>query len=347
MSSIKTISVLVVLLTIVVTGYACDPCSFYQYNTLQQKSYVAFFYRLRQFNGYDGQFAPAWRWQPADYRNARISHEVADGPNVFWTPSKRDFMRLESYELRYNHSWDIKLSDSEDNSPLVLNLTGQLGWGRSSYYLADIVKYDGMRPNQKQDSLVQTLGIQDPRLGLSAYYSLYTGDLKHNIGLGFLIRLPLGAFNVLEPNGRLIHPELQQGTGALDLMPRLNYMLIYESVGADFNGIYRFSGTNSNGYQFGPGYNLQADFFYTAKISPSFKIVPRAGVYHEFERVHFQDRLAVNGTGGQATFGNIQLDLMYRETALTLQYQHPFSSQLNGRQLLNAGRLNLGLVVAW
>lgn len=332
---------------------ACDPCSFYQYNTLQQKSYLGFFYRLRQFNGYDGQFKPSWRWQPSDYRNARIAHEVENAPNVFWTPSKRDFMRLESYELRFNQSWNSNIfsnkesTDEDEVMPLVLNLTAQIGWGRSSYYLADILKYDGINPNKQQDSLVQTAGLQDARLGFTAYYSLFSGDVKHNVGLGALVRLPLGAYTTLEPNGRLIHPELQQGTGAFDLMPRLNYMVIYESLGADLNAIYRFSGTNSNGYQFGPGYNLQADLFYTAKLTPSFKIIPRTGIYHEFERIHRLNGEEVNGTGGQATFGNLQLDLMYKESALTLQYQHPFSSQLNGRQLLNAGRLNIGVVFAW
>lgn len=348
---IAVLTILCVLSLCSQSVMACDACSFYEYNTLQNRSYFAAFYRLRQFNGYANGSNPVWRWTPADYRNARISHEVANTANTIWTPSPKDYMRLESIDLRFNHAFDVNLpwtggADGQKKS-LTLNVTAQTGFSRNAYYLADIIKYTGLAPNVYHDSLVQTTGLQDLRLGLSVVHTWFAGDFKQTLNAGILMRVPIANFNANEPNGRLIHPELQAGTGAFDFMPRATYQIIYSDLGLEVSALYRMATTNRNAYRFGKSSNLQADVFYAIPVTEVIKVVPRLGYYYEQEDQHRLDGEAVAGTGGRAGFANLQLDLMYRSWALTTQFQQPVQNKLNGNQLLNAGRLNVGMVYSW
>jgi len=330
--------------------FACDACSFYEYNTLQNRSYFALFYRLRHFNGYQNGPSPTWHWTPADYRNAKISHEIANTNNTIWTPSKRDFMRLESYDLRFNHAFTVALpwkKKDGEKKEITFNATAQSGWNRNAFYLADIAKYTGITPTSHQDSLLETSGFQDLRLGLSIVETRYTGMFKHTFNLGAIVRLPIGKYNQLEPNGRLIHPELQVGTGAIDIMPRLTYQVVYDNHGLEMASNYRFAGTNSNKYKFGNSINIQADYFFAINLTDEFKIIPRAGYYYENEQQHTSAGELVAGTGGQAVFASCQFDVMYKSWALSLQFQQPTSNALIGNQLQNAGRFNTGLVYGW
>lgn len=330
---------------------ACDGCAYYEYNSMQNKSFFGVFYRLRQFNGYSqAGIDPQWRWTASEYRNARISHEIANTDTKVWSPSSKDFMRLESWDFRFNHQLHIPhewLTGNDPRQELFLNVSAQWGYSRNAYYLGHVQHFSLLSPPVLRDSIITTSGMQDIRTAIAAIYTLQRDYWKHTFSAGTLLRLPVGLASARDGNQQLIHPELQPGTGAWDVMPRIAYQAIYDDWGLDVSTIYRFAGTNGNGYKFGDGLNLQADVYYMWGLGQEWRLVPRLGVYHETENQHTQNRELVNGTGGRATFGTAQLDVMFRTTALMVQYQQPIQNRLNGNQLLNAGRLNVGLVYSW
>lgn len=345
------VTALCLVLLVQVQVQACDACSYYEYNTLQNKSFLGVFYRLRHFNGYSGNgMDPSWRWTADQYRNGRLSHEIENSDTRVWTPSRRDFMQLESWDLRYNQSVSLPakwFGGSEEAEDITLNLTAQWGYSRNMYYLGTVAHYNLLSPMVVRDSTLSTRGVQDLRLGAAYVKSFFTAELKHTVNAGVLLRVPLGSYQVREASGALIHPELQTGTGAWDIMPRGTYQLVYDDWGFEASGLLRFAGTNSLEYKFGNGYNVSTDVFYMWGLGDNWRIVPRMGLYSEQENYHTQYQEAVAGTGGRASFGTLQADVMYKTSALSIQFQQPVMNRLNGNQLLNAGRLNVGLVIGW
>lgn len=105
-------------------SYACDSCNFFEYILLQNKIYLAVFYRYRGFNDYKSytSISPAaqsvlsypqqlsTQLIPGNY--PLIMHEP-EGNNLYVRKSKQDFETYHTLEVRGNftvkNKWNFKL----------------------------------------------------------------------------------------------------------------------------------------------------------------------------------------------------------------------------------------------
>lgn len=164
---------------------------------------------------------------------------------------------------------------------------------------------------------------------------------RQAIYIGGGAKLPTGKFDpkLVEQN---INPNLQPGTGALDWLTSASYTLRYGDWGFNTNALFRFSGKNSEQFQFGNRLNLNGRLFYFAQTGKS-SWLPSLGVAHEWAEEDSNQGIRVADTGGYCSFATAGLDWYFGSLALSAQWDIPFNQYL-GRGYIHAGqRVQLGI----
>lgn len=230
---------------------------------------------------------------------------------------------------------------------------------RGTYYLRDkwnftaVVPY--IRNTQKigNDNRYTVTGLGDPTL-ITSYQLINTKKdtgkvvFSNRLTAGIGVKFPLGKTDLSYKNG-IPNLDLQPGTGAWDLMSFATYTVKYKFVGMNFIANFRRNGRDVNLYRYGFTTNATANLFFDWTIkSSTLRLI--GGAYLENARMdatysdYYQNEQEHDDTGGTVIFANGGIQFYTSNFTIFGEYQHAFSSQLNGyTQLLTSNKINLGI----
>jgi len=163
---------------------------------------------------------------------------------------------------------------------------------------------------------------------------------RHRFMLGAGAKLPTGATDRTFM-GETVGPDLQPGTGSLDLMGSLEYLYRKGKWGAALNAIGRYNGEHA-GYRFGHGLNLTTEAFRIIEAG-DIRIMPSAGAYVELAAEDAQNGTAVSGTGGPTLFTHLAARTWWRSWSVGLTWQHAVVDEQGAMMVPNRERVIIGM----
>jgi hypothetical protein len=202
-------------------------------------------------------------------------------------------------------------------------------------------------------------GLADPFI-IESYqiYNSFKTDtdkkVKQRLEVGLGTKLPLGQTNKIYETG-IPNLDLQPGSGSLDFLGTMTYILMYGNIGVYTNTNYKYNLFSKDDYQYGNGINSTLNLFYQTK-GDKITFMPSVGGYFEFmaedKSRYFQGNQMVTqthyDTGGMVWYANFGLKVYYKNFALTSEFQKVMSSHLNGyTQLLTRHKINVGLTYSF
>lgn len=323
-----------ILLHFYLTTTACDVCNVFEYANQRNQNYVGIFYRNRFFNGYQSLNQPnAYQFFPSTNSNARTEHVPDNEQGTKFNRSSTDYEFYQTIEIRANYAISKKIN---------LQLIAPLNF--SSVYFSNVSQYIGPTiPIIKKDSAYGTSGIGDIILMSDYIKTMLAGNIKHILKPGIGLKLPTGSVSRKHNEGGNMSYDLQPGTGSLDILLRLNYLVTNDKWGADVFTNYRVCTPSSTQMQFGNRFNVSTFLYYTIPVK-KIKILPRIGIYAETAARDFYEKKQLKQTDGHTLFYQFGADIMVGRFVFQTIFQKPFYENLNGDVQGNAGRLAFGLV---
>lgn len=328
----KKIVLLLLPLLFAVRAQACDVCNLYEFNPIDSKNYIGVFYRQSVFNGYKhlsqrhGFFSTQSQLAT---QGAYGTMHVPEESDVYQVAEHADdFERYETWEVRAN----VRVLKN-------VNLQAILPIRKNTVYYAEVYHL----PKPQKDTTFTVSGPGDLLLTADYIYNFTTGPLKHILRPGAGIKLPTGVHNKMVTTEEKYDPDLQPGTSAFSYLAKINYtLLLNEQIGLDQSLSHQWMQEGSNGYRFGDQFNYSGSVFYVLRPG-MVQVVPRLGTYYESASRSAQDGVEMQQTGGKALFGQAGVDVVLKKFTLTGSFFQPLHQSLNGNQIGNAGRAQIGL----
>lgn len=192
-------------------------------------------------------------------------------------------------------------------------------------------------------------GLADPILLLK--YELISPaqneeiKIKQRLLIGSGLKLPLGAhYNAFVNNSpqdeNLL--QLQLGSGSIDFIANANYQLRKNNIGLQSDVSFKLNTANKYGYQKGNQWNAQANFFYQKRFQSSV-LMPNVGIIYESSSNDIINNALLNNTGGSNLFASLGAEFFKRKLTFFFNYQQLIKQNLNGFQMKNNLRFNLGI----
>ncbi len=318
---------IIVNCSVINTLKACDGCNFFDYSTINNRSNIALVYSYRYFSGYDNMNTNAkMNYGSNTLPFGKVFHEPEEN-GMLVDKSGYDYESYATIQIRgtYNINSDWQISFI---LPFVKN----------EIYYRNVYETSVIRP--VHDSTITLSGFSDPILLIDRLLIRESKGIRHTLKPGIGVKLPLGSTN----DADLYDAVLLPGSGSTDLIFRMNYQFLYNSIGFNILPNYRLNGKGVKDYKAGNAVNLTFEPFYILEISTSLKIVPHGGLYFESRSNDFDDGREVQLSGGSNTFLQCGIDFKIKSFSFTNAYQKPIVQNLNGNQIQNVGRWNLAFL---
>jgi hypothetical protein len=184
---------------------------------------------------------------------------------------------------------------------------------------------------QKQgNSITQLEGLGD--ISVLGNYMLFntTKDLnkkwRHALQIGLGIKLPNAKSDAIK-NGLMIHTNLQLGSGSFDFPLYMNYTLRHKQFGGMIECQYVRNGTNKQAFHFGNRFTHTTRFFYW-KEKKNWQLLPQIGYGYETADLDKQRNTIQTYTGGNIVYGNMGIDVYYKNVSLNIHVQQPLQQNL-------------------
>jgi hypothetical protein len=177
-------------------------------------------------------------------------------------------------------------------------------------------------------------GISDPVI--IANYNLIeaqSGDsivVQHNLFLGGGIKIPVGKYKT-DPNTSSHERLHMPGTGSLDYLLNVTYLVKRKQIGLNINSNFLFTNTNSQHYRFGNRFNGKASVFYEIRKGYLY-LFPSLGPYFEIAQKDQLNKVPEFNTGGILMLSQANLDIYYKNISFSMELQLPIQQKLNGTQ---------------
>ena len=207
-------------------------------------------------------------------------------------------------------------------------------WGR--FYPLKRVQVLALVPfnyNQQKvgNTVTEVKGLGDA-LVLVNYNLLNNADslyqpVKHNLFVGGGLKLPTG-YAQAKTEGSEINPNLQLGSGSLDLIANLMYTVRYNRIGLNTNLTYKHNSTNQNEFRFGNKLGAGGVVFSVVNIK-EFALMPNAGFSTEITEkdVHFKQEL--KESGGRINFLTVGTEFYFKNLSAGVTAQKPLSQHVS------------------
>lgn len=161
------------------------------------------------------------------------------------------------------------------------------------------------------------------------------------------IKLPTGSFTEKSEDGDRVDPMLQSGTGTIDYLMYLNYILSYKKIGINLNSTYKMNGTNHFHEKVGNSSTNYVNLFIKLREEKKLKIFPSLQGFYEYTNGFFIDNKYVNGTTVNCLMGGAGLDVYYKNVSINTSFQLPMYEDILQSDLACAGRLMIGLTYSF
>jgi len=301
---------------------ACDVCNIFEFKTVDQKNYIGMFYHYMSFNGYDhlNQSHKLFSKSPQ-------MHEL-DGSNLFFEKKQQDFEKYSTFALRANISLFRNFR---------LNLL--LPYERTVVYYNKV--WSTLDP--VSDTTMALSGLGDAIVGIDKNIRFKTNQFTHYLIPGLSLKLPTGETSIKDHNGDKFDPEIQPGTGSIDVLMKLNHTMTNGKWGIFSAANYKINSPH-DGYRFANSFNFQSDIFLILG-NPKNQFIPQTGFYMESAGKNRKEGTPIDFTGGTTIFFDSGMEFrLNRSISFQFSAQLPIYDKRNNTQIGNAGRLNVGLI---
>ena len=150
--------------------------------------------------------------------------------------------------------------------------------------------------------------------------SLYQ-SVKQNLFIGGGLKLPTGyAQNKVE--GTELNPNIQVGSGSLDLIANLMYTIRYNKIGLNSNVTYKYNSANRNQFQFGNKFGAGAALFSVVNVK-EFALMPNAGFSTELTAKDTHYKKELKESGGQINFITLGTEIYFKNFSAGVTTQKP------------------------
>ena len=190
-------------------------------------------------------------------------------------------------------------------------------------------------------------GVGDP-LVIGRYMVVNTKCLTldekvvHRLMLGAGAKLPFGRSDVRFLD-QPVAVDMQPGTGTVDLLASLEYMVRYKRNGAALTMIARHNGTNSDEYRLGHGISTTAEVFRRYDLGDNVKLMPSLGLYHELSARDAENGRTVQGTGSSTLFTHVGSRMWWRNWMLSATFQYAAMRDMGELMVPNRMRIVTGI----
>lgn len=199
-------------------------------------------------------------------------------------------------------------------------------WGRivlsERIQLFGFIPYNSVAKKENSDTFKQN-GLGD--ISMIAMYALINQrkspslPIMQNLQVGSGIKLPTGSHNVITSDGTYV-PGAQLGSGSVDILANLNYIIKYQDFGFSIESSYRYNLTNNLNFRFGNRFTNAAKLFYKIDLA---KVVLMPNMGFSIEK-SFQDNhegLNLDLSGGEGFYGQIGIDIFTPNMTFGIQFQ--------------------------
>ncbi|MBL7962492.1 MAG: hypothetical protein JNM31_01490 [Flavobacteriales bacterium] len=294
------------LLLFPLLSHACDVCGIYLgIQPHDRTSSVSVLYRFRYLEGL----------MPGAPVLKHGDHSAATGPQYY-----REFLQTVEFRGEY---WLGQRFSLMASVPVVNNYQSVEG-----VVMADIY------------------GAGDPFV-LARWIAVNTKCLTdeertvHRIMVGGGLKMPVGASD-LRWNGQLVDHDIQPGSGTMDGLLSLQYLIRHGRTGAGLASIGRFNTASTGGYQMGHGINLTAEAFHRFDIQ-KVQLMPALGAYMEHTLPDAYKEGEVEGTGGTTWFLHTGARAWWKAWALGINYQFALAHDIGILMVPDHSRFIVGL----
>ena len=257
------------------------------------------------------------------FKGAALTHNHSDG--TAHSHGKMNQL-LNNYELNYRFfisrklmlSGNIPISDYQLSSSKALSNVRNTGIGDP--YL--LFKYEVISPSKNEEV-----------------------NTKHRLLLGSGVKIPLGkSYKDFADNQPVDENllQLQLGTGSVDWIVNANYQLRNNKSGLQTDVSFKENFANAVGFIKGKQLNVQSNFFYQKRWTKSV-IMPFIGALYENAANDKINNTVLVNTGGSNWYSNLGAELFIKKITVFFNYQQLMSQKLNGFQMKNNLRFNLGI----
>ncbi len=318
-------------------SFACDSCSDFDYFDVNNKGYIGLIYRYSYYNGYNNLAGTGFKVK-------KTKHSIIGDKNIY-EKSQEDYEAFHTVDLRFNYSYKKKL-----NFLVVVPY-------RFNYDYRAII-YPPL--GSVYDSTITQKGLGDIYFLVSSIKKIEKDNTTHIIKPGAGFSLPTGRYEVKSPDGIIQDPVHQPGKGAVDFIMQFNYTLKHKNkLGYFSTNRYYLSlkkkepQTIASGsipqtyyHRFGNRFSSTNFLFYTVG-EYIWKFIPKVGLHYENIQNDYLNGEKIEDLGGSSLFLTSGIDIKFKDFTLINDYRIPIYQYLNGEQLLNSGRFNLGLLYSF
>jgi opacity protein-like surface antigen len=143
---------------------------------------------------------------------------------------------------------------------------------------------------------------------------------QHQVRLGVGLKFPSGSFEK-KMHESLLHANLQNGSGSLDLFFSALYTWKYKNWGGNLEAGYRLNTMNANRYKFGNRSSLKMTVFYWWNIKNHLTILPTLGLTAEHAEPNLDNKRTAPYTGGYGINSQAGFDVLIRNAVISFHTQ--------------------------
>lgn len=169
------------------------------------------------------------------------------------------------------------------------------------------------------------------------------GTWKQLLQAGGGVKLPTGKHSIVE-NQHTLLPNLQPGTGSIDYIINVLYVLRYKNLGLNLDANYRLNTENDVEYKIGNKFSISSRLFYVNNLNKNIVFLPHLGIDFELSSPDRSYQQEVKYTGNKTLLGNLGADLFYKNISLGFNLQLPISQEINSGYTTNPYRVSTQLI---
>lgn len=308
---------------IIQTVIGCDICGcFMGITPYDNQSSIQLMHRYRSFNGYKSydqhaNFFPigAYKVAPPAPSIMHGNHSTASSPLY----SKDDYEIYKTYELRLKYFIHNRI---ELNAIIPIN----------------------SNTSKEQGVVNSTSGIGDPTF-LIGYHLIRKIDepvIQQRLIMGLGIKLPTGDYYANDINGNRLPFLIQTGTGSIDYLSYLNYIIGYKKLGLSTNAMFKVNGKNYYDEQIANSITIYSNLFYKIPMKQSI-LVPSLQYYSEYTKGLTVKGVAIDGTSMNIAMLGPGLDFFHKNIGINLGFHYTINEDVSSNNLSSAGRMVIGL----
>jgi hypothetical protein len=312
------ISILVVLLSLKSSIFACDVCNLYMgVMPNERKHRLEFLYRRSTFGGYINLPPNSYGVKPATQphpwlKAAHAADTIAfDASKHF---SSQDYEVFQNFEIR------------------------GLFFVHPRFSVLAVLPFSLVTKKEAGKNISQRKGLDDANI-VTSFYPIWKNKANygHRLSLNLGVKIPSG--DALT-SGFVTH----LNTGAWGWLLGIQHVSRYKSLGLSSLLTWRFNQKNKQGYHFSDAGNVAFNAFYQFNYK-DWVLMPMTGIWFEHSEGEYNAGRKVPNTGGDVLFTNLGLDIYFKQIGFSLQYQIPTYQSLHvyGPRLGNGARLIAGL----